>query len=260
MEQCLSDPRRPSKSLDTSGAAKVSLIGLRFGATLAALTASRRQDIDRIVLWDPVPDGRSYLEDVRDLHDSWLHDRMGTSVTADPARTELLGFPVTETIREQFQAVTLTPFPALRARRVADGVGRADALPDAPVIEEGGMAVTDGVVPRTATGNAWFRALTAAARDGAGDYIGDGVLIVRDVEGMTWILLATGALAWTWLLGPWLWLRTTAVRRMVEPALAATRCLRATASWPPWRRPGEAARAVGGALARIIEAHQPSQG
>jgi len=86
VEQCVSDLAAAVEELkDTSGAAKVSLIGLRFGATLAAVTASRRQDIDRIVLWDPVSDGRSYLEDVRDLHDSWLHDRMGTSVTADPA-------------------------------------------------------------------------------------------------------------------------------------------------------------------------------
>ena len=150
VEQCLSDLAAAVEELkDTSGAAKVSLIGLRFGATLAALTASRRPDIDRIVLWDPVPDGRSYLDDVRDLHDSWLHDRMGVRAIADPARTELLGFPVTGTSREQFQTVTLMPFPALRARgvwlMVSEEQTRYQMLRSS--IEEAGMSVTYGVVP-----------------------------------------------------------------------------------------------------------------
>jgi pimeloyl-ACP methyl ester carboxylesterase len=148
--QCLSDLAAAVEELkDMSGTAKVSLIGLRFGATLAALTASRRQDIDRIVLWDPVPDGRSYLEDVRDLHDRWLHDRMGTGATADPERAELLGFPVTKASREQFQTVTLTPFPALRARGVwllvSEELTRYQILRSG--IEEAGMSVAYGVVP-----------------------------------------------------------------------------------------------------------------
>ena len=134
---------------DTSGASKVSLIGLRFGATLAALSASSRQDIDRIVLWDPVSDGRAYLDEVRDLHASWLQDRMGVGVASDPARVELLGFPVTEAIQAQLQAVTLTPFPALRAKAVwllvSEEQTRYQALQAG--IEKSGIAVTYGVVP-----------------------------------------------------------------------------------------------------------------
>jgi len=150
VDQCLSDLASAVDEVkDTAGVAKVSLIGLRFGATLAALTASRRQDIDRVVLWDPVPDGRSYLEDVRDLHDNWLHDRMGTAASADPARVELLGFPVTDTIREQFHAVTLMPFPALRAREVwlmvSEEQTRYQTLRSS--IEAAGVSVTYGVVP-----------------------------------------------------------------------------------------------------------------
>ena len=84
-----------------------------------------------------------------DLHDSWLHDRTGVRATADPARTELLGFPVTGTIREQFQTVTLMPFPALRARgvwlMVSEEQTRYQMLRSS--IEEAGMSVTYGVVP-----------------------------------------------------------------------------------------------------------------
>ena len=119
MDQCLSDLSSAVEELkDTSGASRVSLIGLRLGATMAALTASRRQDIDRIVLWDPVLDGQAYLDDLRALHLSWLQDRLGSGATPDAARAELIGFPVTEAIHRQLAAATLTPLPALRARAV----------------------------------------------------------------------------------------------------------------------------------------------
>ena len=117
IEQCLSDLSTAVEELkDTAGVPRVSLVGLRLGATMAALTASRRQDIDRIVLWDPVLDGRQYLDDLRELHDSWFRDRMGPAAAANPDRQELLGFPLTETIVRQLAEATLTPLPVLRAR------------------------------------------------------------------------------------------------------------------------------------------------
>jgi pimeloyl-ACP methyl ester carboxylesterase len=119
IEQCLSDLSSAIEELkDTSGVPRVSLIGLRLGATFAALTASRRPDIDRIVLWDPVLDGQAYLDDLRELHLGWLKDRLGPRATPDPARAEVLGFPLTEAIHGQLAAAALTPLPALRARGV----------------------------------------------------------------------------------------------------------------------------------------------
>lgn len=49
---------------DISGVARVSLVGLRYGAALAAQVAARRRDTDRLVLWDPVFDGRGYLAEL----------------------------------------------------------------------------------------------------------------------------------------------------------------------------------------------------
>ena len=42
---------------DTAGVTKVSLVGLRVGASLAAAVAAERKDLDRIVLWDPIVAG-----------------------------------------------------------------------------------------------------------------------------------------------------------------------------------------------------------
>lgn len=45
-------------------ASEVSLLGMRLGATLAAATADRRKDIDRLVLWEPVVDGGRYMQEI----------------------------------------------------------------------------------------------------------------------------------------------------------------------------------------------------
>jgi exosortase A-associated hydrolase 2 len=47
-----------------SRAPRVSLLGLRFGATLASLAAERNGDIDRLVLWAPIVDGDRHLQDL----------------------------------------------------------------------------------------------------------------------------------------------------------------------------------------------------
>ena len=40
----------------------VTLVGLRFGGSIAALAASQRDDVGRLVIWDPVPDGAAYMQ------------------------------------------------------------------------------------------------------------------------------------------------------------------------------------------------------
>jgi len=42
---------------------RVGLIGLRFGATLAAL-AAERNDVSRLILWDPINDGSQYMQEI----------------------------------------------------------------------------------------------------------------------------------------------------------------------------------------------------
>ncbi|WP_457336708.1 alpha/beta fold hydrolase [Rhizobacter sp. P5_C2] len=50
---------------DTTDAARVGLVGLRLGGTLAAgVAARRRKDVDSVVLWDPVVSGEGYLKEL----------------------------------------------------------------------------------------------------------------------------------------------------------------------------------------------------
>jgi uncharacterized protein len=117
VKRCLADLGSAIQELkDISGLAKVSLVGLRFGATFAALAASARRDIDRLVLWDPVVDGRAYIEELLVLQHDWLRDRLGTAKAAGPA--ELIGFALTDEIRGQLESTTLVGLPKVGARSV----------------------------------------------------------------------------------------------------------------------------------------------
>lgn len=46
----------------------ITLIGLRFGAAVAAAAAAARNDVSRLVLWDPVCDGTAYMQSVLRLN------------------------------------------------------------------------------------------------------------------------------------------------------------------------------------------------
>src|SRR5687768_9524878 len=50
---------------DLSGSNIVQLVGVRAGALLACKAAGVSGDVQRVVLWDPVPDGAEYLEILR---------------------------------------------------------------------------------------------------------------------------------------------------------------------------------------------------
>lgn len=43
---------------------RVHLLGLRFGATLAALTAEQQDDIESLILWAPIVDGERYMQEL----------------------------------------------------------------------------------------------------------------------------------------------------------------------------------------------------
>jgi pimeloyl-ACP methyl ester carboxylesterase len=57
-----------SELKDLAQLERVSLIGVRYGATLAALAAHGRGDVKCLVLWDPVLDGDAYLRELGVVH------------------------------------------------------------------------------------------------------------------------------------------------------------------------------------------------
>jgi pimeloyl-ACP methyl ester carboxylesterase len=50
---------------EISGSSVVRLLGVRAGALLACRSVGASSDVQRLVLWDPIPDGASYLQVLR---------------------------------------------------------------------------------------------------------------------------------------------------------------------------------------------------
>jgi uncharacterized protein len=102
---------------DTAGVQRVTLVGCRLGATLAACAAAGRSDIDRLVLWDPIVDGNEYVAEL-----TRSHPRLGAATELSPALAGAAGaldvgaFPVPQRMSESLQAIDLLDLPGLRVR------------------------------------------------------------------------------------------------------------------------------------------------
>jgi pimeloyl-ACP methyl ester carboxylesterase len=98
---------------DNASLESVSLVGLRLGAALAVRASASRRDIDRLVLWDPVVRGPSYLDE--------LCAAAGEPKAANgaaPATLGVLGFPLVPALREELAALDLLERDVARARKI----------------------------------------------------------------------------------------------------------------------------------------------
>ena len=97
MEACFEDLDAAILELrENAGIDRVSIVGLRLGATVASLAVGRRADVDRVVLWDPVVSGARLLA-------SLVGDRQPRADETIGA----LGFPLTPGLRRSFSDLSL---------------------------------------------------------------------------------------------------------------------------------------------------------
>lgn len=93
-----------------SGIPRVVLVGLRFGATLAACAQREGLRAAHLLLWDPVVDGAHYLRELGAAHRGYMTAELGRAyVAADPDAppTESLGTPLNLALRDGLQAIDL---------------------------------------------------------------------------------------------------------------------------------------------------------
>ncbi|MBF0509188.1 MAG: hypothetical protein HQK57_09725, partial [Deltaproteobacteria bacterium] len=81
-----------------SEVSRVCLVGFRLGGTLSIMHGSSHGNIDRIILLDPVINGKNYLGELADIHESLLSD---SHLTPGPRPknqlpSEVQGFPLTD--------------------------------------------------------------------------------------------------------------------------------------------------------------------
>ena len=104
---------------DISANKKITLIGLRFGATLASYL-SQELKINQLVLWEPVIDGKDYLNKLQLMHDEVLLDESRFENIDDITSSdeELIGCPFTETLKNEIHELSLINLSKSKAKKI----------------------------------------------------------------------------------------------------------------------------------------------
>ena len=117
IEQWLRDLATAAAELKSaSGSPRVAMVGLRFGATLAALATSRGSLRPRhLLLWDPVVNGATYLRELAAQHRQYMKEEMGAAgwsdtlpVSAEGFPAEALGTPLSPALTAEMAGIDLT--------------------------------------------------------------------------------------------------------------------------------------------------------
>lgn len=105
---------------DAAGLHNVTVVGFRLGATLAALAARGRTDVENLVLWEPVIKGGVYLQQLSEMHERWLSNNLPES-NREPQQNgafEVIGFPITPQLRKEIENIDLMSLQERIAKRV----------------------------------------------------------------------------------------------------------------------------------------------
>lgn len=102
---------------DMVGVDRVSIVGLRFGATLAVLAARERDDVRRMVLWDPIVSGEAFVTEAT---------RGRTEVRGETLAVE--GIPLTTRFRAELEGVDLRTVGGVAGRATDIVVSGQDAV------------------------------------------------------------------------------------------------------------------------------------
>ena len=89
---------------DVSGSSVVRLLGVRAGALLACkAVAFACADVQRLVLWDPVPDGAEYLRAMRGIQQRIIERNISPNRTArHESMNEYAGYRLSDQMVEEF--------------------------------------------------------------------------------------------------------------------------------------------------------------
>jgi pimeloyl-ACP methyl ester carboxylesterase len=164
LEQWVSDIlRADDEVVRRSGSPRSVWLGLRLGATLAALASSRAtRKPRRLVLWDPIVDGSAYLKALTQAHMTalgvgydlrWESEGRLRSRAAAQAESEALGYPLPPRLKAELGALALPSFHAVSAEQVtlvsASAGGEAERLQQ--YLSSAGIAVQNRAIESNIT-------------------------------------------------------------------------------------------------------------
>jgi len=171
IRQWLMDIDSAIAELKTRGKVKrVCLIGLRLGATLARMVGANREDIEGMVLWDPVINGMDYVAELTSQQPKHLvrYGGVPQNLIREKEEQEVLGFTLTKTLLADLQAINLLTVSSQYAKKIlfiqstespsgkdfesqfrqAHPLVELQHLPSNPIWIKGGGTLTKKMVPR----------------------------------------------------------------------------------------------------------------
>jgi len=101
------------------GLVRVGLVGLRLGASFAALAAVQCRDLPFLVLWEPIAAGRSYLEELCRMQRAWVafETQERPAARRQASEQEVLGYPLPSELAAELDALALPTAAAPLAER-----------------------------------------------------------------------------------------------------------------------------------------------
>ena len=100
---------------ETAQTERVTVVGLRLGGSLAALSCTGRVDVDQLVLWDPIFDGARYVQEMLATH---VAEQTARRRSAEQATAGIHGFPLTAALRRAIGAIDLSQWPGASVRQL----------------------------------------------------------------------------------------------------------------------------------------------
>ncbi len=121
VQQCQEDIALACDEIKTTSATrKVTVIGFRFGAMLAALVAQNYK-FNHLIMWDAVFDGDVYLQDLIHMHRDMLHDpnRFDLDfVSSDENTNDLIGHYFLQPFREEIRRCKMLEIEKIKTRKI----------------------------------------------------------------------------------------------------------------------------------------------
>jgi pimeloyl-ACP methyl ester carboxylesterase len=99
---------------EISGSSMVRLLGVRAGALLACAAARASSDVQRLVLWDPVPEGTGYLKSLRRVQMATLEQNYYLSrAERREAMHEYAGYTLSARMVEEFHLLDASVYSSV---------------------------------------------------------------------------------------------------------------------------------------------------
>ena len=116
-ERWVADVETAARELrDVSSCSRVCVVGLRLGATLAAIAGA---GFDSCVLWEPVVSGRDYLAELEGVHRDWLRSPfVRRRPVHDDGGPQVLGYRLPQVLQRSIADVDLRELSVAPADRV----------------------------------------------------------------------------------------------------------------------------------------------